>query len=89
MTQNSVTAQDTLRITRGITRGQEFTRITRGPQQLVGWANTWQMNFNIEKCAVMHIGHNNIQHNCTMANQQLKSTEEQLDLGITITRDLK
>ena len=37
----------------------------------------------------MHIGHNNIQHNYTMANQQLIATEEQYDLGITITRDLK
>ena len=46
------------------------------------------MNFNIDKCAVMHIGHN-IQHNYTMANQQLIATEEQHDLGITITRDLK
>ena len=31
----------------------------------------------------MHIGHNNIQHNYTIA------TEEQCDLGITITRELK
>ena len=37
----------------------------------------------------MHIGHNNIQYNYTIANQQLKSTEQQRDLGITITRDLK
>ena len=37
----------------------------------------------------MHIGHNNIQHNYTMANQQLIATEEQRYLGITITRDLK
>ena len=37
----------------------------------------------------MHIGHNNIHHNYTMANQQLIATEEQRDLGITITKDLK
>ena len=57
--------------------------------RLVDWANTWQINSDIDKCAVMHIGHNNIQHNYTMANQQLIATEEQHDLGITITRDLK
>ena len=55
---------------------------------LVDWANTWQMNFNIYKCAVMHIGHSNIQYNYTMANQQLIATEEQRYLRITITRDL-
>ena len=47
------------------------------------------MNFNIDKCVVMHIGQNTIQHNYTMANQQLVATEQQCDLGITITRDLK
>ena len=33
---------------------------------------------------VQEIGHNNIQHNYTMANQQLITIEEQRDLGITI-----
>ena len=37
----------------------------------------------------MHIGHNNIQHNYTMGNQQLIATEGQRDLGITVTKDLK
>ena len=56
--------------------------------RLVDWANTYQMNFNIDKCSVMNIGHNNIHHNNTMANQQLIATEEQRDLGIKITRVL-
>ena len=30
--------------------------------RLVDCLNTWQINFNIGKCVVMHIGHNNIQH---------------------------
>ena len=47
------------------------------------------MNFNVDKCAVIHIGHNNIQHKFTTANQQLIATEVQHDLGITITLDLK
>ena len=41
--------------------------------RLVDWANKWQMNLNINKCAVLYIGHNNIQHNYTMENQQLIS----------------
>ena len=76
----------------------------------------WQMNFNVDKCAVMHIGFiilyiilNNIQHTIMLyvatiiqlcciqlccityniRNQQLIATEEQRDLGITITEDLK
>ena len=37
----------------------------------------------------MHIGHSNIQHNYTIANQQLITIEEQRNLGITITKDFK
>ena len=43
---------------------------------------------NVDKYAVMHIGHK-IQHNYEMANQQLIATEEQRYLGITITKHLK
>ena len=33
--------------------------------RLVDWVNRCQMNFDVDKCAVMHIGHNNIHHNYT------------------------
>ena len=56
---------------------EEVLKLQEDLNRLVDWANTWQMNFNIDKCAVMHIGHNNIQHNYTMTNQQLIATEEQ------------
>ena len=29
--------------------------------KLVKRANKWQRNFNVNKCSVMHIGHNNMQ----------------------------
>ena len=57
--------------------------------KLKDWANKWQMKFNVDKCAVMHIGHNNINGNHTITNQQLPVTEQQRDLGIIITKDLK
>ena len=52
-------------------------------------ANKWQMSFNVDKCSVMHIGHNNMQNNYSMSNQQLLTTDQQPDLGIIITKDLK
>ena len=67
----------------------EVLELQKGFNRLVDLANIWEMNFNVDKCAVMHIDHNNIQHNYTMANQQLLATEEQRDLRITITKDLK
>ena len=67
---------------------EEVLELQEDLQRLADWAKKWQMNFNVDKCAVIHIGHNNIQQNCTMTNQQLIATEEQRYLGITITKDL-
>ena len=35
----------------------------------IEWANKWKMSFNVDKCSVMHIGHNNMQSNYNMSNQ--------------------
>ena len=37
----------------------------------------------------MHIGHNSMQGNYNMSNQQLPTTDQQRDLGIIITKDFK
>ena len=33
--------------------------------KLVKWTNKWQMSFNVDKCSVMHIGHNNMKATIT------------------------
>ena len=48
--------------------------------KLVEWANKWQMSFNVDKCSVMQIVHNNMQSNYNMFNQQLPTTDQQWDL---------
>ena len=57
--------------------------------KLVEWANKWQVSLNVDKCSVMHIGHNNMKSNYNMSNQQLPTTDQQRDLGIISTKDLK
>ena len=57
--------------------------------KLVELADKWQMSFNVDKSSVMHIGHNNMQSNYNMFNQQLPTTDQQRVLGIIITKDLK
>ena len=47
------------------------------------------MSFNVDKCSVIHIGHNNMKSNYNISNQQLPTTNQQRDLGIIITKDLK
>ena len=73
---------------------EDILELQEDINKLDEWANKWQMNFNVNKCSVMHIGHNNIQgnnnnNNNNMSNQQLPTTDQQRDLGIITTKDLK
>ena len=62
---------------------EDIIELQEDINKLEDWANKWKMKFNVDKCAVIHIGHNNTNGNYTMTNQQ------QRDLGIIITKDLK
>lgn len=61
--------------------------------RLMQWSEEWQLKFNIEKCKVMHLGRNNSKgkYQLRMENQTkpLDITEEEKDLGVIITPDLK
>jgi len=57
--------------------------------KLMAWSETWQMNFNVSKCAVMHLGCNNIESNYKMGEADLSCVSDQRDLGVIITDDLK
>ena len=50
----------------------EIMELHQNINKLLELANkTCQMSFNVVKCSVMHIGHNNIQGNYNMTNQHL------------------
>ena len=47
------------------------------------------MLFNVKKCKVMHIGHNNPKHVYTMQGQALETTEEERDVRVLMASNLK
>ena len=53
--------------------------------RLVEWADKWQMEFNVSKCKVMHVGKRNPRQSHCMGNIGLKPVEVEKDLGIMIT----
>ena len=57
--------------------------------KLSNWAKTWQMRFNTDKCKVLHIGYRNEEASYFMDGSQLKSTDRETDLGVTVTNNLK
>ena len=44
---------------------------------LMDWSNKWQMQFNKEKCKVMHFGYNNQCLEYTMGGEKLMMTESE------------
>jgi len=52
-------------------------------------AKSWDMEFNVKKCKVLHTGNNDPRHVYKMEGQDLLETEEEVDLGGTMTRNLK
>ncbi|KAF2361426.1 Reverse transcriptase domain, partial [Trinorchestia longiramus] len=57
--------------------------------RLLQWTETWQMSFNIEKCSVMHVGANNRYFQHTMYNIPIETVQQQRDLGVIVTKNLK
>jgi len=50
--------------------------------KVVEWAVKWKMEFNIGKCKIMHLGHNNLRNSYNMGDISLEATDEEKDLGV-------
>jgi hypothetical protein len=57
--------------------------------KIVKWSETWQMQFNISKCSVMHIGNKNPRLEYKMNDKIIKTEKVVKDLGVYISDDLK
>ena len=53
------------------------------------WSEDWQMNFNVNKCKVMNFGYNNKKMTYNIAGEELESTDNEKDLGVTLSTNLK
>ena len=53
------------------------------------WPKKWQMPFNLDKCKIMHIGHKNKNEKYELLGKEIESVQQEKDLGVVITNDLK
>ena len=53
------------------------------------WANKWQMQFNVDKCSVVHVGRTNPCSEYKMGDKALKSSDKERDLGVIVDKTLK
>ena len=56
---------------------------------LTNWAEKWNMNFNVKKCKIIHIGSKNINFNYEINNDWLPIVDQENDLGVIVSSDLK
>jgi hypothetical protein len=68
---------------------KEIASLRDDLQRLFDWSESWQMQFNIEKCKIMHIGSKNKQAKYTIEGKELASTDEEKDLGVIFTKGFK
>ena len=57
--------------------------------KLVSWSEIWQMSFNVDKCKVVHFGSSNLGFNYCMNSTNLSCSDEERDLGVVVTNNLK
>ena len=53
------------------------------------WSKDWQMQFNLEKCVVIHMGQKNNQYEYMLGNKRLRQSKMEKDLGIIVDSSCK
>ena len=73
----------------------DVTSLQRDLDNLVCWADAWQLRFNASKCKTLHLGNRNQEHTYSMRKHDdtnrvmLDSTEIEKDLGVLVDNELK
>ena len=61
---------------------EEIESVKEDLLKLDKWSEMWQMQFNVDKCKVMHLGNSNLQTNYQLGGKDLSTTKEEKDLGV-------
>jgi hypothetical protein len=80
---------DDTKVFNSVTSQVEVNELRQDLKRLCDWSDKWQMEFNIDKCKVMHLGHNNKKVEYQMHGKSLEIIKEEKDLGVIISDDFK
>ena len=68
----------------------ESVRALQGDLAAIGeWSTVWQMPFNLGKCHVLHVGTAKPGENYSLLGSAITSEDQETDLGVVITTNLK
>ena len=80
---------DDAKLYRSVSSIHQVTLLQADLDKLLDWSEEWQMEFNVEKCKVMHFGKSNSKSNYTIGNSTLQVVTYEKDLGVIVQDDLK
>ena len=80
---------DDCKVYRSVPTADDIDILQQDINNLCQWSKDWQMLFNVKKCKVLHIGHNNAYCDYSMNGEILQSVTEETDLSIIVSNDLK
>ena len=80
---------DDAKLYRRIRDIEDKTILQQDLDKLHDWSNKWLLQFNEEKCKVMHVGRTNAGYQYHLGSSQLMETQKEKDLGVLVTPDLK
>ncbi len=77
---SSSSSSSSTKIVSKVTKTRDKDKLQNDLDRLVSWEQKWQMNFNVNKCKVLHIGSNNDRVNYSMNGVQLSKVDKEKTL---------
>jgi len=80
---------DDSKIYRVVNSQEDIESFRNNMKNLVKWLVDKQMLFNADKCKIIHIGHSNCHADYCTCGNKLETVDEENDLGVIVSKDLK
>ena len=80
---------DDSKLMKSICSNEDVNSVRNDLKILESWAEAWQMEFNVNKCSVIHLGKNNPGADYRLFDKQLTVSDKERDLGIIVDNKLK
>ena len=80
---------DDANLFRAVSSLVEVNQLREDLKNLFSWLEDWLMLFNLDKCKVVHFGKSNNKCQDSLAGKILEEVNEERDLGVIVSVDLK
>ena len=80
---------DDTKLGKAVSTLEDCQSLQKDLDSLHNWSLEWQMEFNADKCSIIHLGHNNLQYNYSLGDKDLNNSICERDLGVLVDSNLK